>query len=166
MRATAASIIVFALVPLAVVAAWAGSSPPTVPCDEVIGWVKSGHDSGYRVVLGIVSVPPAHLRQVIPTHRRPWRYSRKAGLVVHGGEAGVTVSVPEAWRRRVAITWGNQTGIVSSLRILGCPSSANLWNAYAGGFYLRARSACVPLIFRVRERTKVVRFGIGRTCKP
>ena len=165
MRTAAASIIVLALVPLAAVAAWAGSSPPTVSCADVIGRVKSGHQGGYRVVLGIVSVPPAHLRQVVPTHTRPWRYWRKAGLVIHAGTTGVRVSVPEAWRPRVAITWG-QTGIVSSLRIAGCPTSPNVWNAYAGGFYLRVRSACVPLIFRVGERMKVVRFGIGRACRP
>jgi hypothetical protein len=168
MRTATASMSVFALVLLAAAAAWAGSSsrPPLVPCDNVIAWVKSGRGSGYRVVLGVVSVPPAHLRQVVPTDTRPWRYWRKAGLVVHAGKTGVSVSVPKEWRSRAAITWGNQTGIVSSLRILGCPAPPNVWNAYAGGFYLRARSACVPLVFRVGNRTRVVRFGIGRTCGP
>ena len=166
MRSAAVSIIVLALLALAVVAAEAGSSPPIVSCADVILRVKSGHEAGYRVVLGIVSVPPAHLRQVVPTHTRPWRYWRKAGLVVHAGSAGVTVSVPVAWRRRAAITWGNQTGVVSSLRIAGCPLPARVWNAYAGGFYLRDRSACVPLIFRVGRRTRVIRFGIGGTCSP
>jgi hypothetical protein len=36
--------------------------------------------------------------------------------------------------------------------------------AYAGGFVLRVRAACLPLEFRVGERSAVVRFGLGRKC--
>jgi hypothetical protein len=116
-------------------------------------------------VLGVVSVPPAYLRQVVATHERPWAYWRKAGLVVWS-TAAVSVSVPQAWRNRVAITWGNNTGIVSSLRIAACPVyfGERGSDAYAGGFYLGSRSACVPLIFRVGHRSATVRFGIGRAC--
>jgi hypothetical protein len=39
-----------------------------------------------------------------------------------------------------------------------------LGNAYAGGFYLRAPSACLPLIFTVDGRSTSVRFGIGKRC--
>lgn len=144
----------------------AASPPvPTVPCNEDIGHPHSGHEAGYRVVLGVVSVPPAYLRQVVATHKRPWTYWRKAGLVVWSA-ATATVTVPEAWRNRAAISWGNTTPIVSSLRFRPCTRYFGVkgWDAYAGGFFLRSESACVPLIFRVGRRSVTVRFGIGRTC--
>lgn len=153
---------------LIAVAARAAPSLParTVPCGEIILSVRSGHAGGYRVVLGVVSVPPVHLPQVVPTGSRPWTHWRKAGVVIRADSPAVSVSVPKAWRNRAAISWGNNTGIVSALRIGSCPrSKAALWNAYAGGFYLRARSACVPLIFRVGKRSATVRFGLGRTCE-
>lgn len=159
----AAAIILVALAPAVALGARTGSVP-TVPCDEVILQVKSGRAGGYRVVLGVVSVPPARLIQVVPSRSRPWTYWRKAGLVVRAGAPPVTVSVPAAWRSRAAITWGNNTGIVSALRIASCPGAAGVWNAYAGGFYLRSRAACVPLRFRVAGRSSVVRFGLGRPC--
>ena len=40
-----------------------------------------------------------------------------------------------------------------------------LMTAYAGGFFLRSPSVCVPLIFRVGARSATVRFGIGRRCR-
>jgi hypothetical protein len=137
---------------------------PTVPCDEIILHVGSGRAGGYRVVLGVVSVPPARLIQVVRSQSRPWTHWRKAGLVVRAGAPPVTVSVPPAWRSRAAITWGNSTGIVSAVRIASCPGPAGTWNAYAGGFYLRSRSACVPLRFSVAGRSSIVRFGLGRAC--
>jgi hypothetical protein len=169
----AAPIVALVLAVLAgVVARAAPSRPPQdVPCDEIIHHTKFPYrSSGYRLVLGVVSVPPAYLRQVVPTNSQPWAYWRKAGLVVRAGGPLVSVSVPKAWRNRVAITWGNTTGIVSSLRIPGCPSplvptQPHGGNAYAGGFYLRSRSACVPLIFGVGKRRATVRFGLGRPCK-
>jgi hypothetical protein len=150
----------------AVVARSAPSAPPaTVKCDRIILRVGSGHAGGYRVVLGVVSVPQAYRPQVVPTGRLPWSYWSKAGLVIRGGSPPVTVSVPKAWRNRAAITWGN-TGIVNTLRIGSCPPwESKVWNAYAGGFLLRSRSACVPLIFRVGKRSATVRFGLAQACK-
>jgi hypothetical protein len=135
-----------------------------VPCSDIILHAKSGHAAGYRVVLGIVSVPPAFGPQVVASGLRSWPFWRKSGLVIRSSDAVVTVAVPKAWRRRAAISWGNDTGIVSSLRIAGCPSHPATWNAYAGAFFLRSRSACVPLVFRVGRRSAVVRFGLGRRC--
>ena len=157
-------VILLGLAPTAALAARRTEPVLTVPCDEIILHVKSGRAGGYRVVLDVVSVPPARLIQVVPSQSRPWAYWRKAGLVVRAGAPPVTVSVPAAWRSRAAITWGNSTGIVSALRIASCPGAAGVWNAYAGGFYLRSRSACVPLRFSVAGRTRVVRFGLGRAC--
>ena len=140
------------------------AAPPTVACDKIILTVASGRAGGYRVVLGVISVPEAYLPQVVASRRRRWPYWRKAGLVIRADSPPVTVTVPKAWRHRAAITWGN-SGIVSALRIASCPRSGDeAWNAYAGGFLLRSRSACVPLSFRVGTRSATVRFGLGRIC--
>jgi hypothetical protein len=155
----------FSLVLVALVAATVGAPKALiVGCGDVIGQARTGTDGGYRVVLGVVSVPPARLRQVVATREGPWRSWRKAGLVVRAGNDAVDVRVPRAWRRRVAITWGNGGGPVSALRIAPCPSPRGVWNAYAGGFLLRERADCVPLTFTVAGRSRTVRFGVGRRC--
>lgn len=153
------------LLTVAVLAARASATTPAVSCEQVIGQAKTGRDGGYRVVLGIVSVPPARLRQVVASEDRRWPWWRKAGLVIHASDTPVTVSVPRAWRTRAAITWGD-SGTVAALRIAPCPSPPDVWNAYAGGFLLRSRAACVPLTFTVAGRSRTVRFGLGRACQP
>ena len=118
-----------------------------MPCRDVIDHTRFPYRAGgYRLVLGAVS------------------YWRKAGLVVRAGSPPVTVTVPKEWRHRAAITWGNSTGIVASVRLTGCEPALNVGHAYAGEFYLRSPSACLPLIFRVGRRTATVRFGLGRRC--
>jgi len=102
-------------------------------------------------------------QRAIRVHGMSWPYWHKAVLVIRASRSAVVVSVPKAWRRRAAITWGNSQ-IVSSLRFAPCPSPPSVWNAYAGGFYLRAATACLPLRFTVGRRSRVVRFGIGRQC--
>ena len=161
---------------LATVAAASSRSPlqsaaRTVPCTEVIATTNwpyiASHDPRYRYrsVLGVVSVPPAYISQVVHLRDGAWPYWRKAGLVVRAGRGPVTVTVPLAWRKRAAIAWGGNTGIVSSLRIDRCGSDSSRENAYAGGFYLRSRSGCLPLIFRAGSHSATVRFGLGRRCQ-
>jgi hypothetical protein len=147
------------------------TSGRTVPCSESIAATKfpyvgsSRPQYRYRLVLGAVSVPPAYQAQVVPTGETPWTYFRKAGLVVRADGQAVSISVPPAWRGRARITWGNGgMGVFDSLRIAGCPVGAAQGLAYAGGFYLRSRSACLPLVFRVGRRSQTVHFGIGRRC--
>jgi hypothetical protein len=135
-----------------------------VACNQIILRPKSPFADGYRRVLGVVSAPPAYIPQVVRTPGERWPYWEKAGLVVRAGRAPVTVSVPRAWRTRAAITWGNGKPAVSSLRISPCPSPPNTWNAYAGGFFMRSHGACIPLVFEVGQRRKLVRFGIDRRC--
>jgi hypothetical protein len=141
----------------------------TVPCDETIDTTpfpflgNSQPQYRYRSVLNAVSVPPAYLQQVIPTKQQPWRYWHKSGLVVRA-ERAVTITVPPSWRMRAAIIWGNHGGPVESLRIAACTGNPHSGNAYAGGFYLHAPSACLPLIFTVAGRSTTVHFGIGKRC--
>jgi hypothetical protein len=143
----------------------------TVPCQEVIDHPKFPYVGDrdpryrYRLVLGVISVPPAYLQQVVATRERPWAYWRKAGLVIRASGQPVSVNVPEGSRNRAAIIWGNGNyDPASSLRIAGCGSDPNVGNAYPGGFYLRSRSACIPLTFHVGRRSATIRFGIGRRC--
>jgi hypothetical protein len=132
--------------------------------------------SGYRLVLGTVSVPAGYLPEVYRSGSRVWPFWRKAGLVVRADRGPVRVSVASRWRDRVAISWGSAR-VVSLLLIPRCSTryevrdtdargAPKMGNAYAGGFHLRSRSACVPLIFRVGQRSETVRFGIGRRCPP
>jgi hypothetical protein len=141
-------------------------APAAVRCDSII--VPGGTFSWRpeRVVLGVVAVPPAHIPQTSPSGVARWPFWSKSGLVVRGNSQPVHVSVPERWRNAAAISWGN-AGIASALRFASCPPSSALgeWNPYAGGFLLRSRSACVPLVFRVGDRTATVRFGVGERCR-
>ena len=156
----------------AMAGAASATSGRTVPCGESIGITRFPYVGDrrpryrYRLVLGAASVPPAYLAQVVPTGETPWAYWRKAGLVVRAGSSAVSISVPPAWRGRAGITWGNGgNGVFDSLRIAGCPSAAARGLAYAGGFYLRSKSACVPLVFGVGTRSETVHFGVGRRCR-
>jgi hypothetical protein len=162
--------VVIAALAVAVVSAWATTAGGTrarvrtVPCSQVIDHPRFPYRSdGYRLVLNTFSVPPAYLSQVVHVGGN-WPYWRKAGLVIRARAPVVTVTVPRAWRSRAAIIWGNAANPVSSLRFAGCAGPAREGRAYAGGFYLRARSACVPLVFLVGERAATVRFGVGRRC--
>ena len=115
-------------------------------------------------MLGVVSVPRAYIPQVVKWGTGPWPYRSKAGMVVRGGSPPVTVTVPKAWRGRLAISWGNRPGVFTQIRFRSCAAGPKPWNAYAGGFRLRSPSACVPLTFRVGARVATVRFGLGRSC--
>ena len=71
-----------------------------------------------------------------------WAYWHKAGVAVLAGNHDVRMRVPKAWRDRVAMAW----------------------SGFVGGFYLRDRSACVPIVVSVGIHSRTVRFGIGRRC--
>jgi hypothetical protein len=150
---------------LAVASNVSATPPRTVPCSESILSVASGRSGGYRVVLGVASVPPPYRRQVVRTGKSlDWPYFGKAGIAVRGRTVAELI-VPPAWRERVAFTWGNRKRPAGRLRVASCGSNPEKpWNAYAGGFYLRARAACFPLMVRVGSRRTTVWFGLGRRC--
>ncbi|SRR6266496_120443 len=170
------SALVSALAAAMVVSATARPAPAasarTVPCQEIIDHPKFpyvGHrDPRYRfrLVLGMISAPPAFLGQAVALHERPWPYWLKAALVIKAGAPAVSIRVPERWKNRVAIIWGNGNyDPGTSIRIAGnCGTGPDVGNACAGGFYLRSRGACIPLVFSVGDRSATVRFGIGRHC--
>jgi hypothetical protein len=144
------------------------SAPFNVPCGDIAGATTSPRQGGFRVVLGVISVAPENASdKTVDLGGKGWRYWEKSGVFVRTGKFTVTVTVPKAWRSRAAITWGNNEPLVGALEFSGCADGASsaLWSAYAGGFYLRARSACVPLVFSVEGRSTTVRFGVGRHCR-
>lgn len=139
---------------------------PLVPCGDVIEQQATGSLYGSRVVLGSVAVAPARIQRAAPTGSKPWTHFSKWGITIRRGVAA-QVSVPPDWRNRVAITWGASVPTVSTLRFAACRlpgSRAQPWSGYAGGFYLKASTACVPLTITVRRRSRTVDFGIGRSC--
>ena len=144
----------------------------TVPCEEVIDHVRfpylGNRDLRFRarLVLDAVSAPGPFVPQTAPTESRPWTYFAKWGMVVRGGAGpAVTVTVPRAWRGRVAISWGNaQHTVFHTLHFPRCGVDRAQGNAYAGGFFLRRASDCVPLVYRVGTRSKTLWFGVGRRC--
>jgi hypothetical protein len=157
--------VALSLAALTGVAAWPAPAPPSiVSCESIVLLRGSADDPDRRVVLGVVSVPPLRLPQTVPRRVKRWRYWTKAGLAIRGGSPPVSVIVPKPWRTRVRIGWGDAGG--SSVRFAPCAAYEleQPWNGYSGGFFLRSRSACVPLIFRVGNRSEIVWFGIGQQC--
>lgn len=152
--------------------AQAGPRPQrTIPCHETIDVTpfptlgSSNRRDQARLILNSVMAPPAYLVQTSPTGRTPWRYFSKRGMVVKNGKS-VTITVPMAWRERVGISWGNAGhGVFHTIRIAACGSDPKRGNAYAGGFFLRSSSACVPLVFHAGNRQQKVWFGVGRRCR-
>ena len=144
----------------------AESAEPTIACDRVVLHSRIGTADGFRIVLGSVSVPGSrHLAaDAAVTADRRWRYYRNAGIAIRAGTSAVNVSVPEGWRDRVAVSWGDSPAS-SSVDFAPCGrSGAGAWNAYSGGFYLRTRGDCVPLVVTVGGTSTTVRVGVGRAC--
>jgi hypothetical protein len=137
--------------------------PSADPCGLPVA--NEAKPTAGRIVLGVISIASgAVVQPAVRVDQGWWRYWQKTGLEIRAGSQAVTITVPKAWRTRAAITWGVNVGIVSTLRLPGCRAAPGTWNAYAGGFYLRSSSACVPLVFDVGQRSTVVPIGVGRRC--
>ena len=141
------------------------STLPLVSCDDSIGGARySGTDDGARIVLGVISVPPAYVAEAAAPGGAPgWKYSAPADFVVRSEQPPFDVSVPKEWRDRVAISFGG-TKPVPALRIPTCPNNGLPWNAFAVVFSLQERTACVPLTVAVGGKSETVRFGLGVRC--
>jgi hypothetical protein len=163
----------FALISLALLGvlaagAWARTPPPAEPkvsCDRIVLRDRTAAGDGFRVLLGAVSVPGsrqlAHSSTATPGRR--WRYFRRAGIAIRAGATAVTVSVPEGWRDRVALSWGGSPAS-GALRFGPCGPPTGTWNVYSGGFHLRKSGDCVPLLVTVGGMSTTVRVGLGRAC--
>lgn len=117
-------------------------------------------------VLGVLAVPPARLEQAAPTATRPWAYFAKYGIAVRAGSPAVLITVPETWRHRAGIGWGNNLGVVSSLRLLSCPRQPGAWNVYAEnekGSVNLSRLKSLPSISGRDSMRNIPRPGTGYT---
>ena len=121
----------------------------------------------YRLVLGDVAMPPARLPPLGPSGHTSWPYGEKTGFQFHGGGPPVTITVPQAWRDRVAVfgVTSRPLGFAAAVRLPGCPPRG-AWDTYVSGFYTHSRTACVPLQVQVRQQTVTLWFGLGRRCRP
>src|SRR5437870_4161994 len=95
-----------------------------VTCDEAISFTRAP-SAGTRVLLGRVALPPERFpgQPHAAPENRPLPYYAKFGLQVHAGRGPVDVIVPPAWRTRVALGWGEDSGgpqQASTVRVLGC----------------------------------------------
>jgi hypothetical protein len=120
----------------------------------------------YRLVFGDVAMPPARLPPLGPSGHAAWPYGEKTGFQFHGGGSPVTITVPGAWRDRVAVfgVTSRPLGFASMVRIPGCPPRS-AWDTYVSAFYTRSRTACVPLQVQVKRHTVTLWFGLGRRCR-
>jgi hypothetical protein len=140
------------------------AAPMRVGCDQIIDRTARPLAGGYRRVLGVIAAPPAYIPQVVENDDPSWPFWEKSGMVIRAGSTPIDVRVPAKWRNRAAITWGNGRPAVSAIRFTPCPSPTGVWNAYAGGFLMRTRGACIPLVFEAGRERQVVRFGVGVRC--
>jgi hypothetical protein len=120
----------------------------------------------YRLVLGDVAMPPARLPPLGASGHAAWPYGEKTGFQFHGGGSPVTITVPDAWRDRVALfgVTGRPLGFAAAVRIPSCPPRS-AWDTYVSAFYTRSRTACVPLQVQVNRHTVTLWFGLGRRCR-
>jgi hypothetical protein len=119
---------------------------------------------GTQIVLDRISINTAQSDQPVPvSDTKPWRYWQKRPILIRANSGPVSVSVPPAWRTRAAITYGT-TPIRGSLVLFSCQRPKGVWDAYAGGIYLRHPERCVPLVFRVGDRRATVRVSMTGRC--
>ena len=139
---------------------------PTAACNPTGAPLSSPPRQGYQVVLGVIAVPAFVAQRASPTEQPgPWRFFDKQGLFVKAGSPTIDVTVPAAWRRRVAIGWGDASSPVGAQRVTSCSPPPSAWNGYPGGYYLRtSMPLCAPLVVHVKTRTATIRVGIGRRC--
>lgn len=144
----------------------AQTAPISAACAEFTNLSGISIPAGFRVILGDGAVPPAYLGpQQRGAGSGPFRFGWKTGFSFRGGGLPVTISVPAAWRGRLALFGpsSNGFGTVSRLRLPGCPRKG-AWNTYVSAFFLHTPSGCVPLDVAVGRRAATVWFGLGRHC--
>jgi hypothetical protein len=141
----------------------AGSGAAILPasCSMFAGGAPTGLDPGGRTVLGDVVVPAARL-DMLPNGNGEWRYWDQAVFLVRGGSPLVTISVPRAYESRAALDL-EINGVGTTFHVKACPNPRD-WSVDAGGFYLKAPAACIPLLVQAGARSATVWFGLGENC--
>jgi hypothetical protein len=129
------------------------------------GYIRSPDlGPGTQLVLGRIAINPSRSYQPVPVRDTGrWRYWQKRPILIRANTGPISVSIPPSWRGRAAITYGTAP-IGRSLVLISCQKPRGVWDAYAGGIYLRALAACVPLIFRLGNRSTTVRLNMAGRC--
>ena len=101
----------------------------SVGCEET----TTSRVRGDRILLGAVVLPKAAAlaRPASPARSAALPYVRSALIAIRAGEQDVSVSIPEGWRHRVALSWG-RGGNASSVQFARCGGSATGWSVFAG----------------------------------
>ena len=89
----------------------------------------------------------------------------KVGIAIKA-QAKFSLVVPDAWKDRMRIGWGNQGYTLATIvQVPGCRSSTTdaAWLVYPGGFWL-TQAACVPLTVRTDTESRTIRVPIGISC--
>jgi hypothetical protein len=133
-----------------------------LPCAHVID--SSGPPyAGWTKVLGKVWLPRHTLgsgaTDDFPEGPRRWL---KQGLAIKAGSA-LTLTVPDAWRGRLAIGWGSPAQPSEQVTVDNCTYAGQQWLAYAGGYWVD-KFACVPLIVESGGQRRTVHIPLGEPC--
>ena len=118
-----------------------------------------------KLVLGIISIGDAPWRTV-RVHQGRWRYWQKDGHDIRAGHQTVTITVPPSLAESRGHHLGGERRDRQYAAAARLPGHARLNQWLRGRFYLRSRSACVPLVFSVGRHSALVRVGVGRRCGP
>ena len=165
-------LLVVAALALAVTAGTLQAAPPkitSISCDssDIYDNPVRPHNSD-QLLFGYVALPSRDAyvgkpeRDITGRHR----YASNTYLLVHTGTKAVTFTVPQAWRRRFGINFGDSGNrVLSALRVPPCRYALTngVWNEWGGDFSFNVR-ACVPLVVRVGTRSTTVRFSLGKRC--
>jgi hypothetical protein len=140
-------------------------------CGVFINLSNSTLKPSDRVIFDDAVMPPAYLPDLLPPGQTggsgSWRYGWKTGFGFRGGGLPVTISVPAAWRGRLALFGppppSSGFGTVTQLHLPSCPPKG-VWNTFISSFFLHTSSACVPLDIQVGRQATTVWFGLGEHC--
>jgi hypothetical protein len=175
-RRTWLAIIVPALTAACVSSSTVSPSPTdevsVLGCQDVIASVATP-PSGSSVILDAVALPTGRALQANSDLDPHAKLFAKDALFIRRG-ASFDVLVPEAWRGRLAVSWGSLPKPTGHLRVPGCrptqrmPSSSRWdlsdnWLVYPGGYSV-AQAACVSLVVRAGQTEQTVQIGVGASC--
>jgi hypothetical protein len=144
------------------------ASTATLHCAGLID-VVAAPPMSYEAIAEAVALPTSSsattaLQTSVHDGAEGLRLFAKAGLLVKTG-AEATLVVPEAWRDRLAIGWGNTSGghPAAVLEVGPCEGPGE-WLVYPGGFFVEDAS-CVPLLISDGGSEHRVHVGVGAPCQ-
>lgn len=119
----------------------------------------------YAEIAGVAALPAADRSAPLQVSASPdpvLPFFAKTGLLVRPSAAFLIV-VPEEYRDRAAIGWGNAGTETHRLVVPGCPSELDDWLVFAGGFAVTAE-ACIELEVLAGSESERVSIGVGAPC--